>query len=261
MVDPISENIKTLDSLIRVLKKGSSNQVRSNDERSLIKATSYSWFNSTKSKLQIGNDITKQVDEIFTELLELSEKNTTRKRYFEIIKNLKVSLIQLRSHNLLTTSNDEIDEDIPLFDPLIKDLRMQSILKNRWVECNKCIKAEAPLSAVVMMGGILEAILLARINITADKTKILGSKYAPKDKNTNKILPLQNWTLKHYIDVAHDIKWITQSAKDIGETLRDYRNYVHPYKEFSHNMTLVTADSELFWQITKSIIKQLLKIK
>ena len=260
-MDAIGDSIKTIDSLVRVLKRNNNKQVQSIDEKSLIKSVSYSWFNNAKPNLQVQNTTISTIDEIFTELIELSEKNTTRAKYFVILKKLKSSLILFRSQNLLNNSTVIIDENVPSFDPLIKDARMQSILKNRWEECNRCIKAEAPLAAVVMMGGILEAILLARINSTPDKTMILSSKYAPTDKITNKVLPLQSWTLKHYIDVAHDVKWITQSAKDIGETLRDYRNYVHPYKELSHNITLILSDAELFWQVTRSIIKQLLNVK
>lgn len=29
-----------------------------------------------------------------------------------------------------------------------------------------------------------------------------------------------NWNLKNYIDVVHELKWITTAAKDIGEAMR-----------------------------------------
>ena len=35
---------------------------------------------------------------------------------------------------------------------------MRGILGRRWEECRKCIAADAPLAAVVMMGGLLEAL-------------------------------------------------------------------------------------------------------
>ena len=44
---------------------------------------------------------------------------------------------------------------------------------------------------------------------------------APRDK-AGKTLQLKDWTLKNYIDVAHELKWITTTAKDIGEVMRDF---------------------------------------
>jgi hypothetical protein len=44
--------------------------------------------------------------------------------------------------------------------------------------------------------------------------------------------------LKDFIDVVHELGWITVSAKDVGAVLRDYRNYIHPQKQLSHNVHL-----------------------
>src|SRR6266508_3631639 len=58
--------------------------------------------------------------------------------------------------------------------------------------------------------------------------------FIPIDQRTKKPLPLPEWTLRPYIDVAHEICWITRSGKDVAAVLRDYRNYVHPEKQRSH---------------------------
>jgi hypothetical protein len=80
---------------------------------------------------------------------------------------------------------------------------------------------------------------------------------APRDK-AGKTLVLKEWTLKNYIDVAHELKWITTTAKDIGEVMRDYRNYIHPQKELSHGISLVQGDAQMLWEIAKSMILQIL---
>ena len=160
-MEVIDDSLKSVNVLNKVLKKSKSSQVRNNEEKTLIKSTSYAWFNTNKSILA-NNPTLKNIDQIYTELLELSEKNTTRVKYLHKLKNLKDALILLRSENLLIPPIVGLNEKPPLFHSLIKDPNMQAILLNRWEECNRCIKADAPLSAVVMMGGILEAILLAR---------------------------------------------------------------------------------------------------
>lgn len=113
------------------------------------------------------------------------------------------------------------------------------------------------MAAVVMMGGLIEGLLMARVNKEPDKKPAFTAKAAPKDK-TGTTLRLKEWMLKDYIDVAHELKWITRSAKDVSSVLRDYRNYIHPQKELSHGVVLTKSDSKLLWEIAKGIATQLL---
>jgi hypothetical protein len=43
-----------------------------------------------------------------------------------------------------------------------------------------------------------------------------------------------------------------------GEVLRDYRNYIHPYKQARHNLHLDSEDARLFWESVKGIARQLI---
>lgn len=160
-------------------------------------------------------------------------------------------MIALRSDHITAKSAPSSDV-APDFSPLISDTEMQLIINNRWIECTLCINASAPLAATVMMGGLLEAILLARINRETDKTAIFTSRSAPKDK-TNKVKVLKEWTLNDYIQVVHELSWVTVSAKDISTILREYRNYIHPHKQHSNGVHLHDDDALLFWEITKGM--------
>ena len=135
---------------------------------------------------------------------------------------------------------------------------MKAILTKRWIECVNCISSGAPLAATVMIGGLLEGLLLARINKEPNKAPIFTAASTPKDQ-LGKSLGLKDWTLKDYIGVAHELGWITVAAKDVGVVLRDYRNYIHPQKELSHGISLTPADASVLWEIGKSISRQLLK--
>ncbi len=146
----------------------------------------------------------------------------------------------------------------PDFSRLIADASMQVILEKRWTECVTCISHGAPLAATVMIGGLLEGLLLARVNRESNKAPIFAAVAAPKDRR-NKTLPLKDWTLNDYIGVAHELKWITVAAKDVGVVLRDYRNFIHPQKELSHGVSLTTQDAVIRWEVGKSISRQLLK--
>ena len=107
------------------------------------------------------------------------------------------------------------------------------------------------------MGGQLEALLLARVNRESDQAPIFKARTAPKNK-AGQTRPLNEWMLNNYIEVAHELGWISVSARDVGAVLRDYRNYVHPFKQLSHGVHLTYADAALLWEITKNILRQVL---
>lgn len=135
---------------------------------------------------------------------------------------------------------------------------MQKILASRWDECIKCVEGDAPLAAVVMMGGLLETLLLSKVNKLSNQAPVFTAKAAPKNPKTNQTLPLNEWTLRHYIDVGHELKWITQTGKDLGVVLRDYRNFIHPHKQKTYGVFLTQSDARLLWEVCKSIAKQLI---
>jgi len=259
--------IKEADLLRRNIKNKAQRQVSSSDEQNLIRATALSWFNSHLPEVDksLGSDFLGGVNDLYKQLLACSDRATTRSKYDALLKAIKKELVEIRQNtvtNVVAKSERSTSNQPPNFNPLISDQRIQEILIDRWDECCRCINAQAPLAATVMMGGLLETLLLARFNREPDKKNIFQSSKIPKDKKTGRPLPMNTWTLRDYIDVAHDLKWISESAKDVGEILRDYRNYVHPYKQVSHGVTLDIYDAQLFWEISKSITRQLIaKIK
>src|SRR5262249_7683631 len=152
-----------------------------------------------------------------------------------ILKTAKDALIAARAVIML---GPDPQATIPLeippdFSSLAADDKMKEILSRRWYECQRCIKAGAHLAATVMMGGLLEALFVARANRLDDKAPLFKATATPIDAKTKKPLALTEWTLRPYIDVGSELGWITRSGKDVAAVLRDYRNYVHPEKERS----------------------------
>jgi hypothetical protein len=261
--DTIDAAIREVESLRKNLKKSDTKQVGSQYERDLAKATALAWFNNHLPSLKraVGSGPCDNISTAYHDLLAFTDKSTTRSKYNDILKSIKKYLSVLRTYavdNLETIQLNSSSDAPPDFSPLIGDPKMQIILAERWIECVACINAEAPLAATVMMGGLLETLMLARFNHEADKISIFAASTAPKDRNTGKTLQLKEWTLRHYLDVSHEMGWISRSTKDVGEVVRDFRNYIHPYKQVSHNITLSLDDARLFWEISKEISRQLL---
>jgi hypothetical protein len=262
--DKVDAAIREVENLRKVLKKGVAVQVTARDELDLAKATALAWFNSHLPVLQpiLGEDTCGAVNTSFHALLGFTDRSTTRNKYDTTLKALKKELSALRKQAVDGGGSGAVvkSSDVaPDFSPLISDPKMQAILSERWDECVACLNVNAPLASVVMMGGLLETLMLARFNRETDKTPIFSATTAPQDKKTKKTLQLKEWTLRHYLDVGHELCWISRSTKDVGEVVRDFRNYVHPYKQVSHNVTLDTNDARLFWEISKEISRQLLE--
>lgn len=261
----IDAAISQVQLLRNTLRKSASRQVGGRQERSIIKATAFAWFNNLRPKvIAVFTDSSlDKTDQLYTRILAASDRATVRAYYVDSLITLKNSLVDLRSQSVLKlspTTNAANTSDIPPdFTPLISDPRMQDILRRRWIECINCIAAGAPLAATVMMGGLLEALLLARVNHETNKALVFKASTAPKDKLTGQTLPLREWGLRNYIDVAHELDWISQSAKGVSEVLRDYRNYVHPYKELSHGVKLDKSDALVLWEVGKRITAQILE--
>jgi hypothetical protein len=257
--------LSDVERLKKNLSKNSSRQVSSAVELDLVKATVTTWFHTRRGLVVavLGDTTVNSVDEDFRGLLAATSKSTTRQRYLEVLRSLKSTLSGLQadkavelSMQLLPSSSDAA----PAFTSLVADAEMQRILTNRWAECGRCVQYGLSLAAVVMIGGLLEALLIARINLQKDQSVVFKAAVAPKD-TTGKTLKLREWTLSNYIDVAHELKWISDTYKDVGMILRDYRNYIHPYKEYQHKKTLIPDDAKVFWEIGKTISRQLLGIK
>lgn len=257
--EAIHAAIEQAQLLLKATRKKKTQQVVG-AERDIVRATALSWFNNHRKQLTaVLTDVElSEIDRKYQWVLQASHKNSARSSYAKAVKGIEDSLVELRSANVLKLSQAPpaaLAEVPPDFSSLVKDARMKAILVGRWVEISACITANAPLAATVMMGGLLEGLLLARVNSQANKAPIYTAGAAPKNKQGNP-LPLKDWTLYNYIGVAHELKWITQTVKDVGSVLRDYRNYIHPQKEYSERVFLTPADANLLWEISKNIARK-----
>ena len=261
--DVIDQAVASLDRVIKKLKRGTTKQVSASEDRTSLKSTALTWFKSYRPALQVldGNTVLKVIEEQFRNLLEGAERSSSRSKLLGLTKALRKNLITLRSDVISgtaspTTANTlhAVPADVSV---LVPDTVMQEILRNRWKETELCLNAGAYLAAVVMTGALLEALFLARVNRLKDKSPLFKLSCTPKDR-TGKPIPLTEWTLKNFIDAGHELKWIRQAARDVGNVLRDYRNFIHPEKELRQGMSIDKHDAMMFWPILNSLADQIM---
>ncbi len=259
----IEDAIAELDRAGKFLGKIKVPQVRNAEQRDFLKATALSWFHTHRPLLAsaLPPELVSAVDEPYRAILDATDRNSAKGTYVAAVRNAKTALIAARNHALVPAPTSRTGDSAPAFEPLAADPQMQAILSRRWEECTRCLQAGAPLAATVMMGGLLEALFVSRANKLAKKSDLFRSPAAPIDGKTKKALDLRQWTLAPYIDVGHDLGWISRSAKDVAAILRDYRNYVHPEKERAHAVSLSADDAAMLWEITKTLSKELLGMK
>jgi hypothetical protein len=256
--------IADVDRIRTYLGKTKDRQVRKGEDRDFLKATAWSWFRTRRLSIAevLARDVLAAIDAPYQVILDGADKHSSKQTYVNAAKAAKIALLAARKAMLVAPSPaPTANEAPPNFSPLASDVVMQTILSRRWNECQICLGAGAPLATVVMMGGLLEALFVARANRLSDKSVLFKAAGAPLDKQTKKPLALQNWMLASYIAVGHELQWISKSGKDVAGVLREYRNYIHPEKERSHGVVLEIDDARMLWEVTKTLSRELLALK
>jgi hypothetical protein len=205
--------IAEIDCVRKLLGKLKMRQIRNSEHRDLLKATALSWFRNRRGPIarSISSELLLAIDRPYQRILDATERDSAKSTYEGAAKEAKEALLNARREVLLASPTAD---SAPDFSPLASDAAMQAILTRRWEECSRCLDAKAPLAATVMMRGLLEALFVSRANKLANKASLFASSATPIDPKTKKPLDLRQWTLAPYIDVGHDLKWISRSAKD-----------------------------------------------
>jgi len=250
-----------IENLQKLFKKSSALLVRSRDEKEILKATALTWFHTHRPSIinSLSENLIQHIDSGYQEMLVLADKSPLRQKCQTLFKQVRTDLHKIRNENitLVTQPVSKTLDTVPNFSNIVADVDMQGILASRWQECIKCVENDAPLAATVMMGGLLETLLLSKINKLTNPAPVYTAKLAPKNPS-GQTLHLKEWGLRNYIEVAHELKWITQTEKDLGSVLMDYRNYIHPFKQKAYKVFLKPSDARMLWELCKSISKQLL---
>lgn len=262
MHDDFDTILGEIERARKALARVTSKQVRSAELRDFFKATAFSWFRTHRSRVatSLAVDLVDAIDRPYRALLDATEKASAKNTYVEALSEVKIAIVAARG-TILTAPITPTSDVIPDFTPLATDAAMRDILARRWGECSRCLSADAPLAATVMMGGLLEALFVGRANRLADKSALFNCSSTPTDFKSKKALDLRQWMLASYIDVGYELKWISRSGKDVAAILRDYRNFIHPEKERSHGVSLTRDDASLLWEITKTLCRELLSMK
>ncbi len=134
------------------------------------------------------------------------------------------------------------------------DAAITEILHLRFEEIKKCLSAKSSLAVIFLSGSTLEGILLG---IAAKYSKEFNqTKVSPKDKE-GKVLAFHRWTLSNFIDASYEVGLLKEDVKKFSHSLRDFRNYIHPYEQLSSKFNPDEHTARISWQVLKAAIFQL----
>lgn len=138
------------------------------------------------------------------------------------------------------------------------DGSIEITLKDRIREARECVGHKAYLSSVIMAGSTLEGILLGVA--VKSPAAFQSAAASPKDKK-RKVLPIQDWKLSGLIDVAHELRLIGLDVKKFSHALRDFRNYIHPFEQYSTGFEPDEHTAKISLQVLNAAIADLIKEK
>lgn len=161
----------------------------------------------------------------------------TRLNEIIMVEGLKVELDGVKpSIKQITPQLAEKSEEpdlLPLPPPDFLNLQLEpgigELLADRWDQAQKCLNAEAYLAAIIIMGSMLEGMLLAVLQRFPLETN--ACKAAPHDPRTGKVKRFREWSLSDMINVAHEAVWLDRDVKMFSQSLREFRNLIHPYQQ------------------------------
>lgn len=182
---------------------------------------------------------------------EMEGKPSDATRY-ERLKNI-IARLSPKPISDLVSESDFLQKDYGKFSlqGLPADPTIIPILQYRIDEAERSRQSGSPLSLIFMCGSILEGVLLgAAIN---DPKRFNQSLSSPKDKD-GKVKGFQDWTLCQFIDTAFEIGLIGLDVKKFSHSLRDFRNYIHPYQQLASRFEPTRHTAEICYQVMKACI-------
>ncbi|MGH3708668.1 MAG: hypothetical protein ACRDRQ_11305 [Pseudonocardiaceae bacterium] len=98
---------------------------------------------------------------------------------------------------------------------LIRDPQLAAVLQGRLDEAHTCDRNGAHVSAIIMLGSLLEGVLSDAV----------------QTRMPSPVKPAEKWYLKELIATAHGQGWIQADVRKFADHLKEYRDLVHPHAQ------------------------------
>lgn len=135
---------------------------------------------------------------------------------------------------------------------LVRDRSTADALVKRATETRIAERGGAHTLAIIGIGSVVEGLLLALLLENDGQVRQNGF----LDKHGRRIAP-ERAGMELLIDTAHSSGWIQLDAKDFMHTVRDFRNFVHPRKEWAEQPEFDNDSVRLCWAPVHALLNDL----
>lgn len=119
----------------------------------------------------------------------------------------------------------------------VRDPALRAVLERDYVEMLRVQQARAWKAAIVLAGGVLEGILVDLIGRHADRAR--KARRAPEEAD------IARWNLGDLINVALELRLVTQAVDRLSHAVRMYRNLIHPAHEVRARVTFGEEEARI----------------
>ena len=110
----------------------------------------------------------------------------------------------------------------------ISNSDLKAIIERDYEEIQRAFISQCWKSVIILCGGAIEAILTDLL--LRNETAATSAKCAPKNSD------ITRWSFSELIDVAVELKLISDGMQKLSHPLREYRNLVHPGNEIRNKL-------------------------
>lgn len=110
------------------------------------------------------------------------------------------------------------------------------------------------MTVIFLAGSALEGIFLG---LTMQNPRNFNTaKSSPKD-SSSKVKQFHEWSLSNFIDVTKDLGLIQHDTHKFGHTLRDFRNYIHPFEQMSSGFSPHEHTAKICLKVLKAVLYEI----
>jgi hypothetical protein len=168
----------------------------------------------------------------------------------------KLEKIEIESGEPKDSENEFLSREFTNVD--LRALHLENaitdVLQYRIKEIEKCFSSGSPLAVILLAGSALEGILLGLA--IQHPRQFNSAKSSPKDSNS-KVKPFHEWSLSGFIDVAKELGLIQQDTHKFSHSLRDFRNYIHPFEQMSSGFSPREHTAKICLQVLRAAIHEI----
>ena len=143
--------------------------------------------------------------------------------------------------------------DVSLLPPT---LTARAVIDARLAEIEACLRANAPLAVIFLVGSTLEGLLMELA--TSHSVRYLAASSAPNVRGAEK--PVERWTLAELIKVSRELGVIGPDVSEHADQVRNFRNYIHPTRQLQQGFEPRMETAEIAQQVLRAALADLSRL-